>query len=247
MAEDKKSFKLYFDQYEPTRTLPDEYKARLWDAVFQFNMGEEVHFDDPLLEALFTFFRQQFQRNDEKYAEKCRKNSENGSKGGRPSKSEVNPKKANGFSENQTKANESERKPSKAKKADNDNDNDIDNEKRKKEIPANPRFAGFVREFQNAIAAKHGATAPKVTDSLIAAGCQAMEQAERIDGFSWDEIQDALLWAMDDDFWGNNVLSLAQVRKRGANDTSKLQKVMAAYQKRKATDERPFWDRPGVL
>lgn len=125
MDENKKSFKLYFDQYEPTRNLSDEYKARLWDAVFQFNMGEEVHFDDPLLEALFVFFRQQFQRNDERYAEKCRKNSENGSKGGRPRKteenqskpneSEGNPKKANGFSEN----------PTKAKKADNDNDNDI--------------------------------------------------------------------------------------------------------------------------
>ncbi len=126
MPENKKSFKLFFDQYEPTRNLPDEYKARLWDAVFQFNMGEEVKFDDPLLDALFSFFRRQFLLNDEAYKAKCKKNSENGSKGGRPRKNDNNnPEKPKETQNNPEKANgffESEKKP---QKADNDNDNVI--------------------------------------------------------------------------------------------------------------------------
>lgn len=122
MPKEKKSFKLYFDQYEPTRNLPDECKARLWDAVFQYNMGEEVKFDDPVLEALFGFFRQHFQWNDEAYAAICERNDKNGQKGGRPKKTEENPEKPKITQNNPV---EPKRNPSEPKKPDNDIDIDI--------------------------------------------------------------------------------------------------------------------------
>lgn len=125
MAEEKKSFKLYFDQYAPTRTLPDEYKARLWDAVFQFNMGEDVHFDDPLLEALFAFFRQQFQRNDDAYAETCKKNSENARKRWQRDECDAMPTDATACDRMPADAKPCDAMPTDAKNADNDNDNDV--------------------------------------------------------------------------------------------------------------------------
>ena len=232
-----KGFFLHLSQCDALFNLPPESAVNALKMCRDYCMGKEPTCDDPVAVCAFGLMRPSL--------DKSMRRAENGRKGGEAKAGNAKQTLANASKAKQTLANDGKAKQTLAKEQRTKNKEQEQREE--KEIPANPRFAGFVREFQNAIAAKHGATAPKVTDSLIAAGCQAMEQAERIDGFSWDEIQDALLWAMDDDFWGNNVLSLAQVRKRGANDTSKLQKVMAAYQKHKATDARPFWDRPGVL
>lgn len=227
-------FFLHLSQCDALFNLPPESAVNALKMCRDYCMGNEPTCDDPVAVCAFGLMRPSL--------DKSMRRAENGRKGGEAKASKAKQTLASASKDvaNASKAKQTLAKEQRTK-------NKEQEQREEKEIPANPRFAGFVREFQNAIAAKHGASAPKVTDSLIAAGCQAMEQAERIDGFSWDEIQDALLWAMDDDFWGNNVLSLAQVRKRGANDTSKLQKVMAAYQKHKATDDRPFWDRPGVL
>ena len=229
-----KGFFLHLSQCDALFNLPPESVVNALKMCRDYCMGKEPTCDDPVAVCAFGLMRPSL--------DKSLMRAENGRKGGEAKAGNAKQTLANAGNgvANAGKAKQTLAKEQRTKNKELE-------QREEKEIPANPRFAGFVREFQNAIAAKHGATAPKVTDSLIAAGCQAMEQAERIDGFSWDEIQDALLWAMDDDFWGSNVLSLAQVRKRGANDTSKLQKVMAAYQKHKATDERPFWDRPGVL
>ena len=86
--------------------LNAEQFGRLMFALFEFGQGEDPEVGDDIALA-FAFMSLQQKLDREKYEEKCRKNRENGKKGGRPPK----PKKANGFSENP-----------------NDNDNDNDND-----------------------------------------------------------------------------------------------------------------------
>ena len=85
--------------------LNAEQFGRLMFALFEFGQGEDPEVGDDIALA-FAFMSLQQKLDREKYEEKCRKNRENGKKGGRPPK----PKKANGFFENP-----------------NDNDNDDKN------------------------------------------------------------------------------------------------------------------------
>jgi len=109
MATGKRSFVMYHDQYEIVKDLDDETIGKLMRAVFEYaEHGTEPKLD-PIMRALFCAFKITLDRDIEKYNERCRKNKENGEKGGRPPK----PKKTERFSE-------------KPKKPDSDSDSDSD-------------------------------------------------------------------------------------------------------------------------
>lgn len=73
----KNSFVLYVDQYPPIAALSLEQKGMLLDAFFRCNGGKDVTIPDPVAAMAFSFFRQTFDRDSEKYAKKCEKNREN--------------------------------------------------------------------------------------------------------------------------------------------------------------------------
>ena len=109
MASKKDSVIFYQAQVKICKEfLTNEQFGRLMGALFALDDGEDPEVDDDIAMA-FAFMSLQQRLDKEKYEEKCRKNRENGRKGGRPPK----PKKANGYFENPN---------------DNDNDNDNDNE-----------------------------------------------------------------------------------------------------------------------
>ena len=88
--------------------------------MFALMRDEEPDFgDDTVLSMAFAFISLQKNLDDKKYEERCRKNRENGKKGGRPKKTDKKPLKPNGFFENPNE-NENENE--------NDNDNENDNE-----------------------------------------------------------------------------------------------------------------------
>ena len=89
------------------RHFTPEQFGRLMLALFEVEDGNDPEVDDDIAIA-FEFMALQKKLDRKKYEEKCRKNRENGKKGGRPPK----PKKANGFFQNPN---------------DNDNENDNDN------------------------------------------------------------------------------------------------------------------------
>lgn len=102
----------------------------------------------------------------------------------------------------------------------------------------------LARQFQQAVCDMHGNLAPKLTDSLVNAGAAELEKAERLDGFSMDEMRHALLWAVGDDFWGRNARSLAAIRKPMKSGVTKLQGIIADYRKRGggySGTGRPAW------
>ena len=109
MASKKDSVIFYQAQVKICKEfLTNEQFGRLMAALFELDDGGDPEVDKDIAMA-FAFMSLQQRLDREKYEEKCRKNRENGKKGGRPPKAN----KANGFFKNPN---------------DNDNDNDNDNE-----------------------------------------------------------------------------------------------------------------------
>lgn len=115
----KKSFILYLDSLDVLDDLTHEQIAELFIAIKNYHSGSEVKLTG-LMKAVFTPFKNQFDRDNEKYQSICERNKTNGAKGGRP-KIEVNPeepKKPNGLFGN----------PEEPKKPNNDNDSETDSD-----------------------------------------------------------------------------------------------------------------------
>ena len=94
---------------------PEQF-GRLMLALFEVEDGNDPQVDEDISIA-FEFMSLQKRIDRQKYEEKCRKNRENGKKGGRPPK----PKKANGFFEN---PNDNENMNDNKNKNDNKNGDD---------------------------------------------------------------------------------------------------------------------------
>lgn len=132
MARGKDSVILYQSFFDATAGLKAAAKAELWDCIGDYLNGASHKFKDRSAELAWGFIVRQLEADRQKYNERCRKNRENGNRGGRPLKNQSveveafeNPKKTNGFSENRNKPNGFFQNP-------NDTDTDTDSDKRKK-------------------------------------------------------------------------------------------------------------------
>lgn len=104
---------LYISQYTAIKDLTDEQIGRLFRAIFEKQLGNEVVLADDIKIA-FNFINNQLVIDKNKYKEKCEKNRENGKKGGAP-KGNQNAKKTT-------------KQPNGLKNNPNDNDNENENE-----------------------------------------------------------------------------------------------------------------------
>jgi len=134
MEKEKKSFILYTDKRIAVDKLTDEQAGSLLKAIYAYADGEQPDFNCPLVEMCFTFIQIHLDIDKEKWELIKEKRSEAGKKGGRPKKDENQTlnnkaKKANAFSEKQTKA----KKAVNVNVNGNVNDNVIQKEKYKKE------------------------------------------------------------------------------------------------------------------
>ena len=118
---DKSSFVLYTNFYNQFAMLCAEDRGDLILAIFEYEATGEVKTPlTPLPALAFSFIKDTLERDRAAYEETCRRNRENGKKGGRPKKNDA-PQKTDGFSEKP-------KKPYNDIDIDNgiDNDNDID-------------------------------------------------------------------------------------------------------------------------
>lgn len=111
--------------------------------------------------------------------------------------------------------------------------------KERKEIPT--YFFDFSKRFLEYQQGQHGKLV-KITEKKVNDGAEVVEKLSRIDGYDLnDEIRPALWWAVQDDFWSKNVLSLAGLRKKGQNGEMKFVNLYASYKrslpKRKVIEE----------
>ena len=131
MSRGKDSVILYQSFFDATAGLKAAAKAELWDCIGKYLNGGQHKFKDSSAELAWNFIVRQLDADRVKYDERCRKNRENGNRGGRPTKKQKdktesfeNPKKPNGFPENQNKPNGFFQNPT-------DTDSDTDSDKRK--------------------------------------------------------------------------------------------------------------------
>lgn len=90
MAENKKSFILHLDSLEVLDELTPTQCGELLLAMRAYNEGNDVNLSG-LLKAVFIPFRNQFDRDLEKYNAIVLRNRENGAKGGKPKGTQTNP------------------------------------------------------------------------------------------------------------------------------------------------------------
>lgn len=115
VTKEKDNYIMHCSYNEHFKLLTDEELGRLIRNVndyVQNGVLPQYSNEERVLNMAFSFMRTTIDIEKEKYLEKCRKNKENGKRGGRPR----NPEKPNGFDEN----------PPQPKKADNDIDIDME-------------------------------------------------------------------------------------------------------------------------
>jgi len=79
----RKSFMFYMDYLEPLEELNDKDFRRVITAMIRLAMDDPTEELKGRAKVAFGFIRPQMQRDFEKYEERCRKNRENGQRGGR--------------------------------------------------------------------------------------------------------------------------------------------------------------------
>lgn len=75
-----KGFFLYLDQFEPIEDFTLEQKGMLLEAMFAYNAGLKVDISDPEVGIAFKFFKQTFERDKQRYEDKCAKMRDNAAK-----------------------------------------------------------------------------------------------------------------------------------------------------------------------
>ena len=84
-TEAKKSFVIYNDYEKYFSQLDLAERGRLITAIFDFQInGVEPEELSPAAYMAFSFMRDQFRRDDEKYQRRVERSRKNGAKGGRP-------------------------------------------------------------------------------------------------------------------------------------------------------------------
>ena len=88
MAEGKKSFVAYCDWGEVFEQLTDTQAGQLAKHLFRYVNDTDPETKDPIVNIAFTPIKQQLKRDLVKYEERAERSRSNGSKGGRPLKTE---------------------------------------------------------------------------------------------------------------------------------------------------------------
>ena len=92
----KKSFLVYFDWEDPLQELSNEELGELFRAMFTYaKYGELIELEHRSLKLVFGFIKSALDRDKESYEERCRKNAENASKGGKKKAEAYHEKGAN--------------------------------------------------------------------------------------------------------------------------------------------------------
>jgi len=120
MAEGKKGFVLYADIIHTVKKLPNDKAGELFKFILDYVNDKNPNTDDLITQLAFEPIKQSLKRDLEKYEARCKRNKENGNKGGRPPRKPteeiINPKKPTGLNGLQDKP----------KKPDSDTDSDSD-------------------------------------------------------------------------------------------------------------------------
>ncbi|MFZ5564614.1 MAG: hypothetical protein ACOZBW_11230 [Thermodesulfobacteriota bacterium] len=91
-------------------------------------------------------------------------------------------------------------------------------------------LTAFVDDTMTKINFLAGSLAPKRSAALEWSACDTIDRLIRLDGFTLKYVVDVITWAIGDDFWQRNLLSLASLRKPSKNGLTKFQNIAAQYE-----------------
>lgn len=100
-AMSKEKFSFYRDWQLSLKTLPDEQKLELYNAIVDYGLDGIESAVSPIVSMAMNFIKAQIDRNDEKIKQRTEQLRENGKLGGRPRKNQMVSEKPNGFYQNQ--------------------------------------------------------------------------------------------------------------------------------------------------
>lgn len=90
------------------------------------------------------------------------------------------------------------------------------------------KLTAFVGNFISYIKETKPKQSPK-TKNLEQNSLDEIDKLIRLDGFDIEYIRKVIGWAVKDDFWGDQIFSLAGLRKKSKNKLTKFQNLSAAY------------------
>ena len=126
----KKSFILHYDSLSVIDKMSDDQVWKLLRMMKSYHNGNTYICDDFAVELVFEQFRNQFDRDLDKYHSICERNARNWSQWWRPKET----RKPSGLFGN----------PNKPKKADNDSDNDSDSDNKKDKDNSKKKSTTFI-------------------------------------------------------------------------------------------------------
>ncbi len=77
--DNKKSFVIYHNLYEPIKGLSNEQLGKLFRALFEYEINGVLSVDDDI-QMPFAFFKNSLDINREKYKKRCEQNRKNAKK-----------------------------------------------------------------------------------------------------------------------------------------------------------------------
>lgn len=131
----RKSFLIHIDSLDILDDLTREQKGELFDAIKAYQLGEEIELSQ-IVKIAFSPFKNQFNRDDDKYTKTCKSRAIAGSKGGK-----------------QKVANASKCKQDAANVAENDSDSKSDNKNKTKRFkpPSIDEVDSYIIEKQYSV------------------------------------------------------------------------------------------------
>jgi len=101
------------------------------------------------------------------------------------------------------------------------------------------QLCDFVLGFVKFISKNKGNLAPK-SKNLVKDSAEAVDKLIRLDGFDLEYITEVVRWAVKDDFWANNVLSLVGLRRKNKEGITKFQNIANKYESGKKKQGRSY-------
>jgi hypothetical protein len=100
MAEGKKGFVLYTDLIHTVQKMPMDKRGELLTIILEYVNDLNPKTDDLIVDLVFEPIKRQMKRDLLKYEDRADRSRENGKLGGRPKKTQKNPKEPSGLIEN---------------------------------------------------------------------------------------------------------------------------------------------------
>jgi hypothetical protein len=90
-------------------------------------------------------------------------------------------------------------------------------------------FTVYCREVMDQIAKNHPNRTILTTEKAIQAGADVLRMLDQKDGHPLEQIKEVMDWALQNDFWKNNIFSMSPMRGRSKNGLKKYENIANGY------------------